>query len=173
MIHVYADMVADLFHYGHVAFLKAARAMGDYLIVGVMSDDEAADGKRPPILTVEERVAVVAACCYVDEAIPNAPWRIDADWIVKHSIDLIVHGDDFSEQELNYFYSVPIAMGIFRTVSYTPGISTTDIILRCKAAHMGSKRSPSSARQVLQQRQAQETEAENSSSGNIRLTKDR
>ena len=35
MVRVYVDMVADLFHYGHVAFLKKARASGDYLLVGV------------------------------------------------------------------------------------------------------------------------------------------
>ncbi len=142
MVRVYADMVADLFHYGHVAFLKAARAQGDYLIVGIIGDDDATNGKRLPILTVDERAAVVAACRYVDEVIANAPWRIDADWIAKHHIDLVVHGDDFSEQELDYFYSVPIAMGIFRTISYTHGISTTDIILRCQAAHSASKKSP-------------------------------
>lgn len=144
MVRVYADMVADLFHYGHVSFLKQARALGDYLIVGVAGDEDATVGKRPPILTVEERVAVVAACRYVDEAIPNAPWRIDADWIAKHHINMVVHGDDFSEQDLDYFYQVPIEMGIFRTISYTRGISTTDIILRCKAAQ-ASKRPPSSA----------------------------
>ncbi len=142
MVRVYADMVADLFHYGHVSFLKEARALGDYLIVGVAGDEDATAGKRPPILTVEERTAVVAACRYVDEAIPNAPWKLDADWIAKHNIDLVVHGDDFSEQDLDYFYSVPIAMGIFRAISYTRGISTTDIILRCKATHQVSKKSP-------------------------------
>ena len=39
MTRVYADMVADLFHYGHVSFLKKARALGDYLAVGVHADD--------------------------------------------------------------------------------------------------------------------------------------
>ena len=102
-MRVYADMVADLFHLGHVEFLKQACALGGYLIVGVMGDDVATDGKRHPILTVEERVAVMAACRYVDEAIPNAPWRIDADWIAKHHIDLVVHCDDYSKQELDYY----------------------------------------------------------------------
>ena len=40
-MRVYAEMVADLFHRGHVEFLKRARALGDYLIVGVMSDEDA------------------------------------------------------------------------------------------------------------------------------------
>ena len=142
-MRVYAEMVADLFHHGHVQFLKRARALGEYLIVGVMSDEDATEGKRHPILNVEERVAVVAACKYVDEAIPNAPWIIDSDWIARYQIDLVVHGDDFSQEELEFYYSVPIEMGIFRTIPYTHGISTTEIILRCKDADMGTK-SPSS-----------------------------
>ena len=51
-MRVYADMVADLFHHGHVEFLKQARDLGGYLIVGVAGDDDAADGKRHPILKV-------------------------------------------------------------------------------------------------------------------------
>lgn len=148
MMRVYTDMVADLFHYGHVEFLKQARVLGDYLIVGVNGDDDTTDWKRRPILTVEERVAVVAACKYVDKAIPNAPWRIDSGWIAEHDIDLVVHGDDFSEEELEFYYGVPIEMRIFRTIPYTHGISTTEIILRCKEADLGSKRSPSLARPV-------------------------
>jgi cytidyltransferase-like protein len=38
MTRVYVDMVADLFHYGHVNFLKQARQFGDYLLVGIHSD---------------------------------------------------------------------------------------------------------------------------------------
>ena len=65
---------------------------------------------------------------------PNAPWVIDAAWIKKHMIDLVVHGDDYSQEQLEHIYSVPIAMGIFRTVPYTPAISTTEIIRRCQQA---------------------------------------
>ena len=41
-----------------------------------------------------------------------------------------VHGDDFSEEKMLSQYAVPIKMGIFKTVSYTPGISTTEILNR-------------------------------------------
>ena len=138
-------MTADLFHSGHVEFLKQARALGDYLIVGVMGDDDVARWKRQPILSVEQRVAVVAACRYVDETIPNAPWIIDSDWIAQHRIDLVVHGDDYSTQELNFSHGVPIEMGIFRSIPYTHGISTTEIILRCKGVDLGHQRPPSLA----------------------------
>ena len=147
-MRVYADMVADLFHRGHVEFLKKARSMGDYLIVGVIGDDDTTDWKHRPILTLEDRIAVVAACRYVDEAIPNAPWRVDSDWIARHHIDLVVHGDDYSQQEMENIYSVPIEMQIFRTIPYTHGISTTEIILRCKEADLGSERASSRAGSV-------------------------
>ncbi|HUV43590.1 MAG TPA: adenylyltransferase/cytidyltransferase family protein [Dehalococcoidales bacterium] len=65
MTRVYADMVADLFHYGHVEFLRKVRAPGDYLLVGIHSDDVVVPYKRRPILTMEERIAVVAGCRYV------------------------------------------------------------------------------------------------------------
>ena len=134
MIRVYADIVADLFHYGHVAFLRKARALGDYLLVGICADGDTEAYKRRTILTMEERVASVAGCRYVDEVIPDAPWQIDAAWIEKYDIRLVVHGDDFSQEQQDSSYKVPLQMGIFRTVPYTPGISTTEIIRRCKEA---------------------------------------
>ena len=130
MVRVYADMVADLFHPGHVEFLKQIRVLGDYLLIGVNADDALAPYKRRPILTMQERVAMVAACRYVDEVLPNAPMRIDRAWIDKHDIQLVVHGDDFPPERLRYHYQVPIEMGIFRTVPYAEGISTSDIIRR-------------------------------------------
>jgi glycerol-3-phosphate cytidylyltransferase len=150
IMRVYADMTADLFHSGHIEFLKQARALGDYLIVGIMSDEDVTKWKRPPILNIDERVAVVAACRYVDEAIPNAPWITDADWIAKNNIDIVVHGDDYSEDQLDFSHKAAIDLGIFRPIPYTPGISSTDIILRCKEADLETKAAPSIARTVEQ-----------------------
>ena len=92
------------------------------------ADDEAATHKRRPMQVMEDRIAAVAACKYVDEVIPNAPWVFDATWIEKYQIDLVVHGDDFSDEQQNHLYRIPIEMGIFRTVAYTKGISTTKIL---------------------------------------------
>ena len=132
-IRVYVDMTADLFHYGHMEFLKKARAQGDYILVGVHSDDTVAYYKRAPILTMDERIASVNGCRFVDEVLPNAPWCMDSRWIEKHSIDLVVHGNDYSEEQLKKTHSVPMEMGILRIVPYTPGISTTEIIHRITA----------------------------------------
>jgi len=125
-------MTADLFHFGHVNFLKQANEIGDYLIVGIHSDETVQNYKRSPIMTMEERISVVASCRYVDKIIPDSPLVIDLEWIKKHNIHLVVHGDDFSEDLLQLCYKVPIEMGIFEKVPYTPGISTTDIIKRLK-----------------------------------------
>ena len=125
-------MTADLFHFGHVNFLKQASEIGDYLIAGIHSDETVQNYKRSPIMTMEERISVVASCRYVDEVIQNAPLIIDLKWIKKHNIHLVVHGDDFSEDLLQLCYKIPIEMGIFKKVPYTPGISTTDITNRLK-----------------------------------------
>ena len=123
-------MVADLFHYGHMEFLRKAREMGTYLIAGIVADDVVELSKNKPILTMEERVASVADCKYVDQVLPNAPWRIDRAWIIQHHIQLVVHGDDYAEDQLDDIYNLPREMGILRTVPYTKGISTTEIIRR-------------------------------------------
>ena len=123
-------MTADLFHYGHANFLKKARLVDDFLIVGIHSDKVVQEYKRSPIMTMEERIAVVSAIKYVDEVIPDAPLLIDEKWIKKHDIDIIVHGDDWEISKLQNIYKIPIEMGIFKTVPHTPSISTTDIIKR-------------------------------------------
>lgn len=127
-------MVADLFHYGHVNFLRQARKHGDYLLVGVHADETVMAYKDRPILSMEERVASVEGCRYVDEVLSNAPLTIDRAWIERHNIDLVIHGDDFSSELEKLCYKTPIEMGIYRTVSYTLGISTTELIARIKAA---------------------------------------
>mgnify|MGYP001410211235 CR=1 FL=1 len=132
MTRVYVDMVADLFHYGHANFLKQAKKHGSYLIVGIHSDKVVEGYKRSPIMTMEERLDTVASCRYVDEVVPNAPLIIDQKWLDTHQIDLVVHGDDFSEEMEQLCYRTPIDLGIFRLVSYTSEISTTEIIRRIK-----------------------------------------
>lgn len=127
-------MVADLFHYGHVNFLRQARSNGDFLLVGVHADDAITVYKPKPIMTMEERVASVEGCRYVDQVVPNAPLEIDRAWIEKHNIDLVMHGDDFSSELEELCYKIPIEMGIYRTIGYTPGISTSEIKARIRAA---------------------------------------
>jgi cytidyltransferase-like protein len=132
MTRVYADMVGDLFHRGHVEFLRRARELGDELVIGVHSDEAVMSYKRAPVQTMEERVSVVASCRYVDEVLPNAPVGVSREWIELHRLDLVVHGDDFDEEASRSQYGEAMELGIFRVVPYTPEISTTDLIDRIK-----------------------------------------
>lgn len=54
-IRVYMDGCFDLMHYGHANALRQAKALGDELVVGVVSDEEIIANKGPPILSMEER----------------------------------------------------------------------------------------------------------------------
>ena len=54
----------------------------------------------------------------------------------KHDIDLVVHGDDMSGEQMKYLCEAPMSMGIFRTVPYTKGISNIENIRRCKEAKL-------------------------------------
>lgn len=54
-IRVYMDGCFDLMHYGHANALRQAKALGDELIVGLVSDEEILANKGPPVLSMEER----------------------------------------------------------------------------------------------------------------------
>lgn len=127
---VYVDIVGDLFHAGHVEFFKKAKSFGDYLIVGVLADEIVEGYKREPVLTLEERVKVIKACSLVDEVLAAPPLRLTSEMITDLQIDFVVHGDDFNEELLEDQYGEALKRGIFRTVPYTQGISTTEIISR-------------------------------------------
>lgn len=55
-IRVYMDGCFDLMHYGHANALRQAKALGDELVVGVVSDEEIIANKGPPVLSMEERL---------------------------------------------------------------------------------------------------------------------
>lgn len=134
-VKVYVDIVGDLFHSGHIEFLKKAKSLGDYLIVGVLADDVVEGYKRVPVLTLEERVNVIAACKYVDEVVIAPPLRLTYEMIEELGINFVVHGDDFNMDLIQDQYGVAFELGIFRTVPYTPGISTSNIIHRIVERH--------------------------------------
>lgn len=127
---VYVDMVGDLFHAGHVELLRTAKAQGDWLIAGVLSDETAKAYKRTPIMNLAERVAVVEACRYVDEVIAGAPFQVDDDFLTEHDIDLVVHGDDLTPEGADAVYGAAVAAGKLSYIPRTSGLSTTAIIQR-------------------------------------------
>jgi cytidyltransferase-like protein len=127
---VYADVVCDLFHAGHVEFFRQARALGDRLIVGIVSDSDVETYKPRPIMTMEERVAVVSACRYVDSVVAPSPLFCTVDFLDSISATFACHGDDFTPESLRYYYGDLISSGRLRTVHYTAGISSRDVIER-------------------------------------------
>lgn len=129
---VYVDGIFDMFHVGHIEFMKKALEIagsGATLLVGVITDQDAG-WKRKPIMTHAERVAVVRSCKYAAKVIDNPPLILTDTFLDSHGITCVVHGDD--DLQTKYF-GVPIARGIMRYVPYHRGVSTTDIINRVRS----------------------------------------
>jgi glycerol-3-phosphate cytidylyltransferase len=86
----------DLLHYGHIALLKRARALGDFLVVALSSDEfNAGKGKRA-YFSYEERKAMLEAIRYVDLVVPELTWGQKIEDVSKYDIDIFVMGDDWS-----------------------------------------------------------------------------
>lgn len=128
---VYVDGVFDLTHDGHFKLFKNARALGDTLIVGVLSDIESENYKRKPILTANERKANILHSQYVSKVIINVPNVVTKEFIDTHNINIVAHAHKLSEEEYyHYQYKIPKQLGIFKRLDYTESISTSEIIKR-------------------------------------------
>jgi cytidyltransferase-like protein len=125
---IYCDMVGDLFHHGHVNFLKKCKQFGDYLLVGVHKDTDVESYKRIPILSLEERMKVIKACKYVDD-VTVGPLIVTREFLEKYKIDCVVHAHDEKDKSYDYQYK-NVPKNKFIRLDYTTGISTTDIINR-------------------------------------------
>ena len=118
---VFTNGVFDLFHQGHADLLRKASEQGDYLLVGVTSDESNLE-KRPSKDDWLTRSANVLNSPYVD-AVIETPWsrNLTEDFYVEYQIDLHVHGDEESD------FGPAKALGIFRTLGRSENISTTMI----------------------------------------------
>jgi len=140
-MRVYTDMTADLFHRGHVEFLRSAKSLYDdsILIVGVHSDNTCASYKRKPIFSMDDRVAIIKSCRFVDEVVPNAPLIITDKYLDQYNIDKVIAANCPSGIENTKFYKtnycVPIRRNIVTTIPYYSGISTTYIINKIKESY--------------------------------------
>ena len=131
MIRVYTDMAADMFHVGHLNLIKRAKEFGDYLIVGIHSDEQIVTYKRKPIIKDTERYQIVRSCRYVDEVIEDAPLIMTEEFLKTHNIDYVVRGDDITEELLRQ-QAVPLRLGMIKYVPRTPAVSTSEIIRKIK-----------------------------------------
>lgn len=97
----YIAGVFDLYHIGHLNMFRRAKEQCDYLIVGVVTDEGVRTGKnRDPFIPFDERIELVRACRYVDEAveIPYVYCRTP-DAFEKYHFDVQFSGSDYENDE--------------------------------------------------------------------------
>lgn len=85
----------DLLHTGHINILKRARELGDYLIVGLSTDEFNAIKNKDAFLPFAQRKAVLEAIRFVDEVIPEDSWEQKKHDIINYRVDKLVMGDDW------------------------------------------------------------------------------
>ncbi|XP_053424086.1 ethanolamine-phosphate cytidylyltransferase isoform X2 [Nycticebus coucang] len=130
-VRVWCDGCYDMVHYGHSNQLRQARAMGDYLIVGVHTDEEISKHKGPPVFTQEERYKMVQAIKWVDEVVPAAPYVTTLETLDKYNCDFCVHGNDITlTVDGRDTYEEVKQAGRYRECKRTQGVSTTDLVGR-------------------------------------------
>ena len=114
----------DLLHYGHINLLKRAKAMGDYLIVALSTDEfNLTEKGKITYFPYEKRKTLLEAIRYVDLVIPETNWEQKRTDIHEYHADVFVMGDDWrgkfdylSEEGVEVVY-----------LPRTPEISTTQI----------------------------------------------
>ncbi|WP_085306001.1 adenylyltransferase/cytidyltransferase family protein [Colwellia polaris] len=114
----------DLFHIGHLQILKRARAMGDYLIVGISTDKlNFSKKQRNPICSEQNRMDIIKELKCVDEVFYEDALELKRQYIIDSKADVLVMGDDWAGKfdEFNDICSV-------QYLSRTPSISTTALI---------------------------------------------
>jgi len=135
---VYIDGTFDLFHVGHVAILKEASKLGNFLVVGILPDDvvNLKKGFGWPVMNLHERVLSVLSCRYVDEVIIGAPWSITEDFIQSQRLNVVVRGSvsdpayKVTSEEYDEAFEIPRKLGILKEIRSPTSITTSDIVQR-------------------------------------------
>jgi glycerol-3-phosphate cytidylyltransferase len=112
----------DLFHVGHIRLLERARALGDYLVVGLSTDEFNLVKGKNSVFSYAERSAILSAVKHVDKIIPEDNWDQKLSDVLANEIDVFVIGDDW-QGKFDFLKS-------HCEVTYLPrtaGISTTYI----------------------------------------------
>lgn len=112
----------DLLHFGHINILKRAKELGDYLIVGLSTDEFNAIKNKKSYYSYENRKLMLEAIRYVDKVIPEEEWEQKVNDIKKYKIDIFIMGDDW-KGEFDY-------LNMYCKVLYFPrtiGVSTSEM----------------------------------------------
>ena len=86
----------DTLHFGHIRLLHRARALGDFLVVGLSTDAFNATKGKQSLLPFAERKTYLEAIRYVDLVIPEENWEQKARDIADYQIDIFTMGSDWS-----------------------------------------------------------------------------
>ena len=114
----------DLFHIGHLNILERAKNQGDYLIVGVSSDQLNFSKKQKyPICSEENRLRIISALRFVDEVFVEDSLELKGEYIEKYEADILVMGDDWVGKFDEYKRVCEVVY-----LDRTPSISTTQLI---------------------------------------------
>ncbi len=133
-VRIYIDGIFDLFHRGHLDVLRKAKEFrqNSTLIVGIISDQDASEYKRPPIYNEEDRYLIINSIKYVDEVVFAAPLVITKEFIKKHNIDIVLHSfSNLADLENQKIFTKEID-DIFHVIPYNSCISTSGLIEKIK-----------------------------------------
>ncbi len=89
----------DLLHYGHIRLLKRAKALGDYLIVAISTDEFNAVKGKKAYHDYQTRKEMLEAVRYVDLVIPENSWDQKRDDVKNYHVDIVVMGSDWIGHE--------------------------------------------------------------------------
>ncbi|MEI2330190.1 glycerol-3-phosphate cytidylyltransferase [Priestia megaterium] len=112
----------DVLHYGHINLLKRAKALGEYLIVGISTDEFNALKGKKSFYTFEHRKHLLKSIKYVDKVIPEECWEQKVQDLKKYDVDIFVMGNDW-EGKFDF-------LSEYCEVTYLPrteGISSTQV----------------------------------------------
>ncbi len=114
----------DLLHHGHIRLLKRAKALGDYLVVAVSTDEFNAGKGKTSYHDYETRKEILESIRFVDEVIPESSWEQKLDDVKGHGIDIVVMGDDWADSD-RFDYLEEYCELVF--LPRTEGVSTSEI----------------------------------------------
>ena len=114
----------DLLHNGHIRLLKRAKKLGDYLIVGLSTDEFNEEKGKKAYYSYDKRKEMLEAIRFVDLVIPEKSWTQKIDDVIKYEIDEVVMGSDWKgSNRFEYLKEYCDVVYLDRT----EGISTTKV----------------------------------------------
>ena len=88
----------DLFHIGHLNLLRNCKEKGDYLIVGVSSDELNKLKGKETVIPLTDRIQIIQAIKYVDEVFVEDSLDEKNNYIHKYNADMLIMGDDWIDK---------------------------------------------------------------------------